>query len=90
MPAGLEVHNQPGHPRARRRVLTGGKYSPLMLQPRVMLICTYRSNCEELLCIICAASLLSGSSGLGACRGGMWVGMETVSEVRCAVVRFPW
>lgn len=48
----------------------GGKYSPLMEQPRVMDACTYRSNCVWLLCIICAASLFSGSSGLGACGEG--------------------
>jgi hypothetical protein len=39
-----------------------------MLQPRVMLCATVRSNCAGLCCIIWAASLFSGSSGLGACR----------------------
>ena len=38
-----------------------------MLQPRVNEEVTYVSNCLGLSCIICAASLFRGSSGLGSC-----------------------
>ena len=39
-----------------------------MLQPRVKEEVTYVSNCLGLSCIICAASLFRGSSGLGSCN----------------------
>ena len=40
-----------------------------MLAPRMMDTCTECSNWRGLLCSISAASLFSGSSGLGSCSG---------------------
>ena len=42
-----------------------------MLAPRMMDTCTECSNWRGLLCSISAASLFSGSSGLGSWRAGM-------------------
>lgn len=45
----------------------GGKYSPPIEHPRVIDKVTCLSNWEGFVCMALAASLFSGSSGLGAC-----------------------
>ena len=56
------------HIRCHYVSFAGGKYTLLMYAPLTMLFLTLYSNCLGLLCISCAASLFSGSSGFGSCR----------------------
>jgi hypothetical protein len=61
----------PAQPQRQRqqRYRQGGKYSPAMCAPEWMARCTSCWNALGLSWNALAASLLSGSSGLGSCRG---------------------